>query len=157
MPTVAFPIFISFQRPAPRASIRSRENGAIYPPTYVRENGDLLIRAVVGTSYAFGDFAGSIGAILLYALNRDGLRDVTQNYPEVLSRDASRHLSDYNLEAGAGTTGDASLACYLADEIRLGNAQIAWSRVRALYSGPDFEQFAGKVRDWLNPASIRAP
>lgn len=128
-----------------------------YPPTYVRVNGDLLLKGWIGTAYNFGNFAGSSGAIVLYALNRDGLRDVTRDYPEVLSRDAAQHLSNYNLEARGGPTGDASLACYLADEIRLGNAQAAWSRVRSLYGPSDFEEFANKVRDWLNAASIREP
>ncbi len=43
------------------------------------------------------------------------------------------------------------------DEIRLGNAQAAWSRVRSLYGRSDFEEFANKVRDWLKAASIREP
>lgn len=121
-----------------------------YSPTYVRVNGDLLIRGSIGTDYSFGNFAGSSTAIVLYALRRDGLRDVTRQYPAVLTRDAAQHLADYNLEARGRPTGDASLACYLADEIRLGNAQVAWSRVQSLYSGSDFEEFANRAREWLN-------
>jgi hypothetical protein len=125
-----------------------------YPPKYIRLGDEYLLKGWIGTDYDFGNFAGSTGAIILYTIGRDGLHDVTQGYVSALSRDAMQHLSDYNLEARSGRTGDASLACYLADEIRLGNSQQAWSRVRAVYTGPDFDGFASKVRRWLASASI---
>jgi len=70
-----------------------------YPRTYVRINGDILIKGSIGTDYSFGNFGGSTSAVILYGFSREGLRDVTRQHPETLERDAAQHLSDYNLEA----------------------------------------------------------
>jgi hypothetical protein len=110
-----------------------------------------LLSGGVNTGYDFSSHAGSTSAIVIYGLQRTGsLRfiDITKSYPDRLQADAAKHVTNFNQPDG----GEAHMAAYLADEIRLGHGEEAWADVRRTYrKGPaDFAAFKASAKKWLS-------
>lgn len=125
-----------------------------YPAKWKRVGLDkhYALLDVNGTGYDFGAFGGSTGPVMVYDWRAHELVDRSMFYPYLLQQDARQHIAEYNLEAQRGTTGEAALVSYLADEYRLGRANEGWRRVRQLYQGRvdgTPHNFEMRARQWL--------
>jgi hypothetical protein len=103
-------------------------------------------------AYAFSSFAASTFSIEVVALRNGVVRDITDEYPALIARDANRQWATYlrrkhDPDLFIRTDVEPPLVSYLADEYRLGRATQAWARVRAA-NGPAHAFYANAL-EWL--------
>lgn len=99
-----------------------------------------------------GNYADAAAALQIWQYRQGEMFDVTRQFPNVVSENASRLWQIYGRRSSQGQDVKAVLAAYLGDMYSLGQGQQGWGVVQDSYNGSDRSEYLNNLRDFLRNA-----